>query len=95
MPHSQHAFSAPSKQTLGSNPKGNLNSIASISALSTISIPSSGPSAPKPRDSTLKREQNPRYSVGIQISANPLKSLMAGFQWKPDVARYFLMNPAD
>jgi hypothetical protein len=29
--HSQQAFSAPSKRTLGLNPKGNLNSIASIS----------------------------------------------------------------
>src|SRR5712691_1620196 len=62
MPHSRQAFSAPSKQMPGSNPKGDLNSIASISASSTISIPSSEPSASKPRDSTLKREQNPRYS---------------------------------
>jgi alcohol dehydrogenase (cytochrome c) len=45
----------------GSNPKGDLNSIASISTSSTISIPSSEPSASKPRDSKLKREQNPRY----------------------------------
>src|SRR5216684_291394 len=61
MPHSRQAFSAPSKQMPGSNPKGDLNSTASISVSSTISIPSSEQSASKPRDSTLKREQNPRY----------------------------------
>src|ERR1700676_4734364 len=61
MPLSPQAFSAPSKQMHGSNPKGDLNSIASISTSSTISIPSSEPSASKPRDSKLKREQNPRY----------------------------------
>jgi hypothetical protein len=45
----------------GSNPKGDRSSIASISASSTISIPSYEPSASKPRDFNLKREQNPRY----------------------------------
>src|SRR6266851_5931132 len=61
MPHSRQACSAPSKQMPGSNPKGDRSSIASISASSTISIPSSEPSASKPRDFNLKREQNPRY----------------------------------
>src|SRR5258708_24702185 len=62
MPHSPQAFSVPSMQMSASNPRGDLNSIASISASSTISITSSEPSASKPRDPTLKREQNPRYS---------------------------------
>src|SRR6266436_260743 len=44
MPHSRQAFSVPSKQMPGSNPKGDPNSIASISASSTISTPSSEPS---------------------------------------------------
>jgi hypothetical protein len=44
-----------------SNPKGDLNSIAFISASSTISTPSSEPSGLKPRDFTIKREQNSRY----------------------------------
>src|SRR6266849_2104644 len=61
MPHSLQACSAPSKQMPGSNPKGDRSSIASISASSTISIPSYEPSASKPRDFNLKREQNPRY----------------------------------
>jgi hypothetical protein len=46
-----------------SNPKGDLNSIAFISASSTISTPSSEPSASKLRDFTLKREQNSRYGL--------------------------------
>src|ERR1700680_2781871 len=65
MPLSPQAFSAPSRQMHGSNPKGDLNSIAFINASSTISIPSSEPSASKPRDSKLKREAQtrtkPRY----------------------------------
>src|ERR1700687_4784380 len=61
MPHSLQACSAPSKQMPGSNPKGDRSSIASISASSTISIPSYEPSVSKPRDFNLKREQNPRY----------------------------------
>src|SRR5262249_42964518 len=61
MRHLRQAFSAPSKQMPGLNPRGDLNSIASISASSTISTPSSELSASKPRDSALKREQNPRY----------------------------------
>src|ERR1700719_3944538 len=77
MPLSPQAFSAPSKQMHGSNPKGNLNSIAYISASSTISIPSSEPSASKPRDSKLKREQNPRYRrhnglIGRRKQAAPI-----------------------
>src|SRR5260370_33540430 len=58
---SRQAFSAPSKQMPSSNPKGDLSSIASISASSTISTPSSELLASKPRDSTLKREQNSCY----------------------------------
>src|SRR6202022_4601617 len=53
--------SAPSKQTSDLNPKGDLNSIASISVSSTISTPWSEPSASKPRDLSLEREQNSRY----------------------------------
>ena len=41
-------------------PRGDLNSIASISASSMISTPSSELLASKPRDSVLKREQNSR-----------------------------------
>ena len=58
---SRQAFSTPSKQTFGLQPKGDLNSIAFISASSTISTPWSKPSASKPPDSTLQREKNPRY----------------------------------
>src|SRR6266403_5827147 len=61
MPRLQQGFSARSKPMPGSKPKGDHNSIASTSASSTISTRSSTPSASKPRDSTLKREQNPRY----------------------------------
>src|SRR5229473_7632215 len=71
MPHSRQAFSAPSKQMPGSNPKGDLNSTASISVSSTISIPSSEQSASKPRDSTLKREQNPRYRHDNGLTNQP------------------------
>src|SRR5438045_919026 len=80
MPHSRQAFSAPSKQMPGSNLKGDLNSITSTSASSTISIPSSEPSASKPRDPTLKREQNPRYSHdnGLTTSSRRHRSALAG-----------------
>src|SRR5215510_14440504 len=61
MLHSRQAFSAPSSRMLGSNPKGHRNSTASTSMSSTISTPCSERSASKPRDSNLKREQNPRY----------------------------------
>src|SRR6202048_5141074 len=61
MRRSRQAFSAPSKQTSDLNPKGDLNSIASISVSSTISTPWSEPSASKPRDLSLEREQNSRY----------------------------------
>src|ERR1700730_4433468 len=60
MRRSRQAFSAPSKQMPSSNPKGDLSSIASISASSTISTPSSELLASKPRD-PLKREQNSCY----------------------------------
>lgn len=58
-----------------SNPKGDLNSIAFISASSTISTPSSEPSASKPRDFTLKREQNSRYGLHNGLT---LAALLAG-----------------
>src|SRR3981189_1276166 len=61
MRRSQQAFSAPSKQTQSSNAKDELSSTASINASSTTLIPSSELLASKPRDSTLKREQNSCY----------------------------------
>src|SRR4030081_1124330 len=61
MRRSQQAFSAPSKQTQSSNAKDDLSSTASINASSTTLIPSSELLASKPRDSTLKREQNSCY----------------------------------
>src|SRR6202022_4322083 len=61
MRRSQQAFSAPSKQTQSSNAKDELSSTASITASSTPLIPSSELLASKPRDSTLKREQNSCY----------------------------------
>src|ERR1700724_3821238 len=61
MRRSQQAFSAPSKQTQSSNAKAELSSTASINASSTTLIPSSELLASKPRDSTLKREQNSCY----------------------------------
>jgi hypothetical protein len=62
MRHSPQAFSAPSKQTQDFKPKGDRSLIASISALSMISIPSFAPSASKPHDKAAKREQNPHYT---------------------------------
>ena len=61
MRRSQQAFSAPSKQTQSSNAKDELSSTASINALSTTLISSSELLASKPRDCTLKREQNSCY----------------------------------
>src|ERR1700726_4752689 len=61
MRRSQQAFSAPSKQTQSSNAKDELSSTASINASSTTLIPSSELLASKPRDCTLKREQNSCY----------------------------------
>src|SRR6202140_3880295 len=61
MRRSQQAFSAPSKQTQSSNAKDELSSTASINASSTTLIPSSELLASKPRDYTLKREQNSCY----------------------------------
>src|ERR1700731_3775058 len=58
MRRSQQAFSAPSKQTQSSNAKEELSSTAYINASSTTLIPSSELLASKPRDSTVKREQN-------------------------------------
>src|SRR5580692_10988058 len=61
MRRSQQAFSAPSKQTQSSNAKDEPSSTGSINALSTTSISSSELLASKPRDCTLKREQNSCY----------------------------------
>src|ERR1700731_4806661 len=61
MRRSQQAFSAPSKQTQSSNAKDELRPTASINASSTTLIPSSKLLASKPRDCTLKREQNSCY----------------------------------
>src|SRR4030081_3689336 len=61
MRRSQQAFSVPSKQTQSSNAKDDLSSTASINASSTTLIPSSKLLASKPRDCTLKREQNSCY----------------------------------
>src|SRR4030081_2952668 len=61
MRRSQQAFSVPSKQTQSSNAKDELSSTASINASSTTLIPSSKLLASKPRDCTLKREQNSCY----------------------------------
>src|SRR5882762_9426040 len=70
MRRSQQAFSVPSKQTQSSNAKDELSSTASINASSTTLIPSSKLLASKPRDSTLKREQNSCYEHdnGLTIS---------------------------
>src|SRR5712671_5734185 len=87
MPHSRQAFSAPSKQMPGSNPKGDLNSTASISVSSTISIPSSEQSASKPRDSTLKREQNPRYRHDNGLSPCGLRSPLLRAPTTPGAGR--------
>src|ERR1700730_5079954 len=87
MRRSQQAFSAPSKQTQSSNAKDELSSTASINASSTTLIPSSELLASKPRDSTLKREQNSCYEhdngliVDEMIASGladhtPLKSLL-------------------
>src|ERR1700674_2301802 len=61
MRRSQQAFSESSKQTQSSNAKDELSSTASINASSTTLIPSSKLLASKPRDCTLKREQNSCY----------------------------------
>src|ERR1700730_17386798 len=61
MRRSQQPFSVPSKQTQSSNAKDDLSSTASINASSTTLIPSSKLLASKPRDCTLKREQNSCY----------------------------------
>jgi hypothetical protein len=45
--------------------------IASISALSMISIPSSAPSASKPHDKGAKREQNPERLAYEGGARNP------------------------
>src|ERR1700676_283137 len=82
MRRSRQAFSAPSKQTSDLNPKGDLNSIASISVSSTISTPWSEPSASKPRDLSLEREQNSRYrhDNGLIVLVLTKFSLLADLQ---------------
>src|SRR6202011_2603108 len=73
MRRSQQAFSAPSKQTQSSNAKDELSSTASINASSTTLIPSPELLASKPRDSTLKREQNSCYEHdnGLEVRDEP------------------------
>ena len=53
---------AQSAQIAKSSSKSDRNSIASISASSMTSMPSFAPSASKPHDNSVKREQNPPYS---------------------------------
>src|ERR1700738_807052 len=76
MRRSQQAFSAPSKQTQSSNAKDELSSTASINASSTTLIPSSELLASKPRDSTLKREQNSCYEYAplTAVLLSPIKA---------------------
>src|ERR1700674_69629 len=74
MRRSQQAFSVPSKQTQSSNAKDELSSTASINASSTTLIPSSKLLASKPRDSTLKREQNSCYEHDNGLSAVMLQA---------------------
>src|ERR1700738_3137287 len=86
MRRSRQAFSAPSKQTSDLNPKGDLNSIASISVSSTISTPWSEPSASKPPDLSLEREQNSRYRHDnglIEILQLSLQFIMGKFELGP------------
>src|ERR1700722_14348205 len=71
MRRSQQAFSAPSKQTQSSNAKDELSSTASINASSTTLIPSSKLLASKPRDCTLKREQNSCYEHDNGLTKKP------------------------
>src|SRR6202045_460610 len=77
MRRSQQAFSVPSKQTQSSNAKDELSSTASINASSTTLIPSSKLLASKPRDSTLKREQNSCYEHDNGLKATGSYGLQA------------------
>src|ERR1700722_9901094 len=84
MRRSQQAFSAPSKQTQSSNAKDELSSTASINASSTTLIPSSKLLASKPRDCTLKREQNSCYEHDNGLNAYrpaDFHLLPASFPW--------------
>src|SRR3979490_2915137 len=101
MRRSQQAFSAPSKQTQSSNAKDELSSTASINASSTTLIPSSKRLASKPRDCTLKREQNSCYehdnglakgsALDIPCAADSDEVARA---FRDDVARYSdMMSP--
>src|ERR1700738_455097 len=73
MRRSQQAFSVPSKQTQSSNAKDELSSTASINASSTTLIPSSKLLASKPRDCTLKREQNSCYEHDNGLERIPIR----------------------
>src|SRR3984893_5209044 len=77
MRRSQQAFSVPSKQTQSSNAKDELSSTASINASSTTLIPSSKLLASKPRDCTLKREQNSCYEHDNGLKATGSFGLQA------------------
>src|ERR1700724_865596 len=74
MRRSQQAFSVPSKQTQSSNAKDEPSSTASINASSTTLIPSSKLLASKPRDCTLKREQNSCYEHDNGLTAETISS---------------------
>src|SRR5262252_499889 len=73
MRRSPRAYSARSAQIAKSTSKSDRNSIAFISASSTISMPSFVPSVSKPHDKHAKQEQNPHYSHYNGLT-NPRKS---------------------
>src|ERR1700730_4480271 len=79
MRRSQQAFSVPSKQTQSSNAKDELTSTASINASSTTLIPSSKRLASKPRDCTLKREQNSCYEHDNGLNSPRRLDMSGGF----------------
>src|ERR1700730_8699069 len=81
MRRSQQAFSVPSKQTQSSNAKDELSSTASINASSTTLIPSSKLLASKPRDCTLKREQNSCYEHDNGLYSAGRQSRRVVFRW--------------
>src|SRR3984893_12005271 len=89
MRRSQQALSVPSKQTQSSNAKDELSSTASINASSTTLIPSSELLASKPRDSTLKREQNSCYEHDNGLRYDPINLLLRQEKCRPCYKRSF------
>src|ERR1700730_12890848 len=89
MRRSQQAFSVPSKQTQSSNAKDELSSTASINASSTTLIPSSKLLASKPRDCTLKREQNSCYEHDKGLRYDPINLLLRQEKCQPCYTRSF------